>query len=381
VKRALPITTSGWGRPRAAALVADWNSSVRSQTCNLPRRCYRPFQQYFEHAGTRLRRVTLKDFVFLPAFQGTGLKQRAIPLSQGDAPTSPGPGWNETLRLKRLILLFALSICAGCRYSAAPYYGQLLVADERGISLVSLPSTDRTLLLPTPKSHIVYGHPTMVAPGVLIFSSTQRLVRFNLRTRELVDLGEGIWPTYVPEHHLLFFWQSREGSAQPTNRTILVRSLNDPANEKVVATFSDIWISRIVQISSDEVTFYGAGGRVWKYSIASSTLSPTAVERCLPMAWRSKTGQLICQDVHSHEIYLSYLNGRATRVPVTSDDVLDYSPNYDTIIYSAAYGSSWQLQVGWAIVAYNFRDHRTVRLAWSRPGATAILLDNEGNQL
>jgi hypothetical protein len=335
----------------------------------------------FRADGHALAASHLKGFCLPVRLSRDRFEATAIPLSQGDASTSLGPGWNETLRLRRLILLFALSICAGCRYSAAPYYGQLLVADERGISLVSLPSTDRTLLLPTPKSHIVYGHPTIVAPGVVIFSSTQRLVRFDLRTRELVDLGEGVWPTYVPEHRLLFFWQSREGSAQPTNRTILVRSLNDPASEKVVATFSDIWISRIVQISSDEVTFYGSGGRVWKYSMASSTLSPTAVERCLPMAWRSKTGQLICQDVHSHEIYSSYLNGQATRVPVTSDDVLDYSPNYDAIIYSAAYGSSWQLQVGWAILAYNFRDHRTVRLAWSRPGATAILLDNEGNQL
>lgn len=326
---------------------------------------------------------TLKAGFCLPVrLQGVGLKQGAAPWSNSRWRTDLARiTWNETLRLRRLILWFALSICAGCRYGAAPYYGQLVLADERGISLVSLPSTDQTLLLPTPKSHIVYGHPTLVAPGVFIFSSTQRLARFDLRTRELVDLGEGVWPTYVPEHHLLFFWQSREGSAQPLNRTILVRSLNNRANEKVVATFSDVWISRIVQISSDEVAFYGAGGRVWKYSFASSTLSPTAVEGCLPMAWRSKTRQLICQDLHSHEIHLSYLNGRATAVPVKSDDVLGYSPNYDAIICSAAYGSSWQLQVGWAIVAYNFRDHMTVRLAWTRLGATGILLDGEGNQL
>ena len=39
------------------------------------------------------------------------------------------------------------------------------------------------------------------------------------------------------------------------------------------------------------------------------------------------------------------------------------------------------VEVGWAIVAYNFRDRRTVRLAWSAPGATCLLLDREGEPL
>ncbi len=43
-------------------------------------------------------------------------------------------------RFARLALI-ALCLCAGCRYSAAPYYGQLLVADARGFVLVQLPST------------------------------------------------------------------------------------------------------------------------------------------------------------------------------------------------------------------------------------------------
>ena len=284
------------------------------------------------------------------------------------------------LTLTALVALFAF-VLSGCKYSAAPYYGQLVVADEQGIWLVNLPSTNRTLLLPTADSHVIYGHPTLLAPDVLILSNAQRLVKFDLRTRDFVDFGHGVWPTYVPERQLLFFWQSREGSKQRQTQTLMVRSLNGPANERVVATFSDAWISRIVRVSSDEVAFYGAGGRVWTYSLGNSTLSPTGVERCLPLAWRSKTQQLICQDIYSHDIYLSYLDGRADAVPFKSYDVLGYSPTYDAIICSTPYGSLWELQVGWAIVAYNFRDRRVVRLAWVKPSATAILLDSEGNQL
>jgi hypothetical protein len=216
---------------------------------------------------------------------------------------------------------------------------------------------------------------------VIIFNTAQRLARFDLRTKELIDVGEGIWPTYLPEQHVLFFLESSQGSKQPQNRVVRMRSLSGPPNEKVVASFSDVWSSRIVQISSDAVIFYGADSRVWKYSIATSTLSPTGIERCLPMAWRSKTGQLICQNVDDRRIYLAYLTGLTTPIPIRSYEVLGYSPNYDAVIYSESYESWWQLEVGWAIVAYNFRDHRTVRLAWSAPGATCVLLDREGQLL
>jgi len=275
----------------------------------------------------------------------------------------------------------ALSVCAGCRYGAAPYYGQLVVADKNGITLVQLPSISAALLVSTQGSSIAYGHPTLVTPGVLIFSTAQRLVQFDLRTRKLVDVGDGVWPTYVPERHVLFFWESRQGSKQPRNRVVRMRSLSGPANEKVVARFSDVWSSRIVQISPDAVAFYGADRRVWKYSISSSTLSPTGVEGCLPMAWRSRTGQLICQDLDNRQMYLAFLTGQTKPIPIRSYEAFGYSPNYDAVIYSKAYESWWQLQVGWAILAYNFRDHRTVRLAWTAPGATGILLDRNGAQL
>jgi hypothetical protein len=281
----------------------------------------------------------------------------------------------------RLILLFALSICSGCRYSAAPYYGQLVVADENGITLVQLPSISATVLLSTQGSTSLYGHPTLVAPGVIIFNTAQRLARFDLRTKELADVGEGIWPTYVAEQHVLFFLESGQGSKQPRNRVVRMRSLSGPATEGVVASFSDVWSSRIVQISSNEIVFYGASSRVWKYSIATSILSPTGVGRCLPMAWRSKTGQLICQNVDDRRIYLAFLTGQTTPIPIRSYEVLGYSPNYDAVIYSESYESWWRLEVGWAIVAYNFRDRRTVRLAWSAPGATCLLLDREGEPL
>jgi hypothetical protein len=291
-------------------------------------------------------------------------------------------GLNLKRKLKlRFVLLFALFVCSGCRNSAAPYYGQLVVADENGITLVQLPSISATVLLSTQGSSSLYGHPTLVAPGVIIFNTAQRLARFDLRTKELIDVGQGIWPTYVPEQRVLFFLESSQGSQQPRNRVVRMRSLSGPANEKVVASFSDVWSSRIVQISSDAVIFYGADSRVWKYSIATSILSPTGVERCLPMAWRSKTGQLICQNVDDRRIYLAYLTGLTTPIPIRSYEVLGYSPNYDAVIYSESYESWWQLEVGWAIVAYNFRDHRTVRLSWSAPGATCVLLDRDGEQL
>jgi hypothetical protein len=281
----------------------------------------------------------------------------------------------------RLVLFLALSICPSCRYGAAPYYGQLVVADKNGITLVQLPSISATVLLSAPGSSQIYGHPTLVAPGVLIFSTAQRLVKFDLSTRDPIDIGQGVWPTYVPEQHALFFWESSQGSREPRNRVVKMRRLDEPTNDKVVARFSDVWSSRIVQISSDAVAFYGADSRVWKYSIASSLLSPTGVERCLPMAWRSKTAQLICQNVDDRRIYLAYLAGRSRPIPIRNSEVLGYSPTYDAVIYNEAYEAWWQLQVGWAIVAYNFRDHRTVRLAWTAPGATGILLDLDGAQL
>lgn len=269
----------------------------------------------------------------------------------------------------------------GCRYSAAPYYGQLVVADKNGITLIQLPSISAEVLLSTEGSGATYEHPTLVAPGVLIFSTAQRLVRFDLRTKELVDVGEGVSPTYVPEQRLLFFWESGQGSKQPMNRVVKMRSLSGPANDKVVARFSDVWSSRIVQVAPDTVVFYGADSRVWKYSVNPPFLSATGVDRCRPMAWRSKTGQLICQDVDDRRTYLAYLTGQIKPIPIRSYEVLGYSPNYDAVIFSEAYESWWQLEVGWAILAYNFRNHRTVRLAWTAPGATGILLDRDGGQL
>ena len=284
--------------------------------------------------------------------------------------------------MKRLsVILLALSVCSGCKYSAAPYYGQLLVTDERGFVLVQLPSTDETVILPASSLHAVYGHPTFASPGNIFWSDAQRLVRLELKTKRIVEVGRGVWPTYVPEHDLLFFWRSSEGANDPSSQMLLVRKLTGAPNQKVVTSFSGVWRSNVVQLSPDQVAFYGQENHVWEYSISSSTLSPTEVEGCLPVAWRSKSSQLICQNTSNHKVYLSDLHGQASIVPVQAYEVLGYSPSYDAVIYTAAYGLPWQLAVGWAILAYNFRDHRTVRLAWTKPGASGIFLDREGKPL
>src|SRR5260370_38665768 len=116
------------------------------------------------------------------------------------------------------------------------------------------------------------------------------------------------------------------------NRFVRMRSGSAHEKKKAVENFYDFWISRIVQMSTDAVVFYGADSRVWKYSIATSTLSPTGVERCLPMAWRSKTGQLICPNVDDRRIYLAYLTGLTTPVPIRSYEVFGYSRKYAAVI-------------------------------------------------
>ena len=284
-------------------------------------------------------------------------------------------------RLFARLVLIALCLCAGCRYSAAPYYGQLLVADARGFVLVQLPSTEETIVAPMPNSYRIYGHPSVIAPGVLVLSNAERLLDFDLKTDRLEAAGPGVWPTYVPEHDLLFFWESREGSDRSGKQVLRARTLHGNTPERIVADFSGVWRSRVVEIAPDQVLFLGHGDRVWELSITAWTLSPTIIEDCLPMAWRTKTRQLVCQDIRDRRIYLAHLNGERTALPIEAYEVLGYSPNYDAVIYSAAYGSPWRLTVGWAILAYSFRDRHIVRLAWTKPGATGILLDREGKPL
>ncbi|HLK86218.1 MAG TPA: hypothetical protein VKT27_06875 [Candidatus Binataceae bacterium] len=277
--------------------------------------------------------------------------------------------------------LIVWCLCAGCRYSAAPYYGQLLVADARGFVLVQLPSTEETTVAPMPNSYRIYGHPTVVVPGVLLLSNAERLVKFDLQTDKLEQAGPGVWPTYVPEHDLLFFWNSREGSDRSGRQVLRARTLHADTSEKIVADFNSVWRSRVVQVAPDQVLFFGQGDRVWELSISDWNLSPTAIENCLPMAWRTKNRQLICQDIGDRRIYLARLNGGRTALPIAAYEVLGYSPSYDAVIYSAAYGSPWRLTVGWAILAYSLRDRHVVRLAWTKPGATGILLDRDGRPL
>ncbi len=276
----------------------------------------------------------------------------------------------------RLLLLVALLGCACCQSEAEPYHGELLMGDGRGLSLAELPSRDETPLASTQTMGGTYGYPTQVAAGVFVLSSTERLAKFDLRTRTLVDLGEGLWPTYVPEKDLLFFWKNPQAQ-NPRLHEIHVRPLNGPGTDKTIVSFSDRWKSRIVEISPEAVLFYGEGQRVWEYLIADSILKPTKVVRCLPMAWRSRTSQLICQDTENNRHYLSYLNGLATMIPEDGYRVLGYQPDYDAVLYSGIYSSVWELKTGWAVLAYNFRDERIVRLAWTAEDPSAIFFEAE----
>jgi hypothetical protein len=271
--------------------------------------------------------------------------------------------------------LAALLLCAGCQYDAQPYHGEFLVGDGRGLRLVDLPSREETLLASTQAMGGTYGYPTQVSPGVFILSSAQRLAKFDLRTRTLVDLGEGSWPTYVPEKDLLFFWQNPQAANDPRHQEVHVRPLNGQGPDKTIAVFSDIWKSRIVEMSPEAVLFYGDGQRVWMYSIADSILTRTEVVKCLPMAWRSRTSQLICQDTETHRHYVSNLRGEATMIPEDGYRVLGYQPDYDTVFYSGIYSSVWELKTGWAILAYNFRDQRVVRLAWTGEDPSGIFFE------
>jgi len=246
--------------------------------------------------------------------------------------------------MRSFVLLTALLAITG----TGEIRGKLITGETR-IYLVNLESPRNVITLyeanPVGRS---IGGVTRVDDHSFIFSvedpgsfEDRFIKRFDLASGEVKTLGKGFGPmVYLPERRLLLFYRmvpdggiNYFGKPCPDKWLVAADPENIDGYIRIVPS-SQTYESPIVQISPDEVVFYGEGDRLWVYDFSYSRLRPTGIKNCEPKVWREKTRELLCKDWGTTEIFLvNLVTGEKREIPkLKGAHGFINIPAYDVII-------------------------------------------------
>lgn len=271
--------------------------------------------------------------------------------------------------MRSFILLTALLAVTG----VGEMQGKLIL-DENDISLVNLESPrNKVMLLKQPAGIRRIGGMTRVDSHSFIFSDEDPssfedrfIKRFDLASGEVKTLGKGFGPmVYLPERRLLLFYRwvpdggiNYFGRPCPDEWLVVAGPGDIDRFRKIVPVDWDIK-SPIVQISPDEVVFYGEGDRLWVYNFSDSRLRPTGIKNCWPGTWRKKTRELLCDDLGTNEVFLvNLVTGEKKEVPklkwahgfinIPASDAVVYAKecwNFSNVIYFYTFEKDEEIKV------------------------------------
>lgn len=270
-----------------------------------------------------------------------------------------------------------LTILVGCDSSMEVNLSGRLIytAGAQTIRMLNLISRQSSLLYESSSHGTLIEHLTKTSADQLLFDecpATQPCVikELTVSTGETRTWRPGVMPTYIAGHDIVFFY---EASGYQANNALWATRKSDPLNAYRVANaptpktlpngLSLRLTTPVVQTSSDEVVFVGEDYQLWVYRITQAVSVPTAIDNCLPQAWRNSTEQLLCYDWDSWNLYLVNLKTKQKELLPSLQGAhgLLFLPEGDVVIYGKR-RSYWLVAETADLFAYSFRTKETVKL-------------------
>lgn len=234
--------------------------------------------------------------------------------------------------------------------------------------------SDPEVIYESPASISIISRITKVTSDSFLFDECQAIggctvKEFNVKTKKMGVLCSGRLPTYVPNHHIFFFYHKSElgewwlSLFHLGNRGIRKKIAVAPDKRKLKNQVERSITVPAVSISPNEIIFNGNDNKLWIYQINESQKIPTGLTNSIPILWRSKTKQLFCQEIDTGELFLADINSdsKETLSVLSKSYGHLYVPEYDSLIYGKArfrfpYGEAYDIFI------YSFEERKELRI-------------------
>ncbi len=214
---------------------------------------------------------------------------------------------------------------------------------------------------------------TSVSNQKIVFSGKQPGSTYVLRLLDLLDnkvktLREGFSSTYMAKHNVLFFYVRHEPFTFKDSMDLYVGKLDSLENSTLICQLGKPAIGSysinetpVVQISEDKIVFHGINNMIYEYDYSTGEISETGLRNLYPIAWREKTGELICGDLKGEDFFLANLPNKKVQPINLGKETMGwtYIKEYDILLYS-------QKIIEWGIIySYNFSNTKNERLKFN----------------
>lgn len=161
-----------------------------------------------------------------------------------------------------------------------------------------------------------------------------KIYKYNLDRDSSEIIREGNVPVCVKKHKKMFFYKRYEGDTF----FLVISNCDDSGSvEKLFKTKHRGLLGEgdtqpaVVQIGADEILYRDQQtGLLTRYLIRESRSISTGIVGCIPVAWRSKTKQVLCRSVGTAK---EYVGNYLLNLETGSEEVIPENPRLGGAVY------------------------------------------------
>lgn len=243
---------------------------------------------------------------------------------------------NARTALLRVAPWFLCVIVFGCSLNTVAdmnLSGKLVYASSEAVYELDLSSLEKRIIY-APR-HLLAGHDITRVGNGMVVETFDSEIYFVSKAGDGHRLGQGAHPVYVSKHRTLFFYSNVHG--EPRSRLYKARLNNGELGPRQEIDAGPFGVApAVLVVSKDEIVFKRDTGELFKYNLRSGDISKLPIEGCYPVAWRSTTSEMLCEDHEARSEYLISLDGRTrTKVPLLNRITHGpYLPTRDSLLGS-----------------------------------------------
>lgn len=266
--------------------------------------------------------------------------------------------------MMKLFVLLITVVCFPLSVSAMELSGKLVYVSGNELCSLDLHTFKRKSIL---TGAIVNSSIAKTDNVEFVIVSDQGILKeVNIETGVASNIAKGRMASYLGKHKALFYYKKEEDGRewlvvkhgdkeQKIQESPLPFSNKYKKDDNKMAIYNEYIQKPAVAISENVILFVGENRNLWTYNFETKIMKDTMVTNCIPHAFRTKTGHIICEEFAARKYSLLSLEDNSVEtLPIPEHSAsFAYIPANDLLVYST---TKWKFPLSerYPVEIYNF---------------------------